>query len=237
MSLSQTTALTFRNGDEGYTAARSFDRSEGGGESFMTVRTGMWKAATVTLVASAAVLSQTSAAWAGGSGVTTNGYSNIDKTAATTTPLCLQNSTGGASDPRTSITLFNTGTFNNDTTVYATRTQFDATTSYYFGPGGTYSDSQCTVPYAVPGTLKIIGNSIHCDSGSGGAAVPATYQRTNSTYTITTTSSIVCAGTSTPSYSSSFTFTGTQLACTPTPDNCGSGSNSTEFSGTYTQSP
>lgn len=203
----------------------------------MVPKTWVWRAGVVALAASAALLGQMSPAWAGGSGVTTNGYSNIDKTAATTTPLCLQVSTGGTSDPRTSITLFNTGTINNDPTVYNTRTQFDATTSYYFGPGGTYSDSQCTVPYAVPGTLKIIGNSIHCDSGSGGAAVPATYQRTGSTYTITTTSGIVCAGTTTPSYSSTFTFTGTQLACTPSPDNCGSGANATEFSGTYTQSP
>jgi hypothetical protein len=204
---------------------------------FMTFKRGLPRAAAMALAVSAAILNQMSAAWAGGSGATTNGYSNVDKTAPTATPLCLQISTGGTSDPRTSITLFNSGTINNDTTVYNTRTQFDATTSYYFGPGGTYSDSQCTTPYAVPGSLKVVGNSVHCDAGSGGAAVSATYQRVNSTYTITTTSSIYCAGTTTSSYASTLTFTGNQLACTPSPDNCGSGSNAVEFTGTYSQSP
>ena len=186
------------------------------------------RAGLVALIAGTALLANVAPASAAGAGATTNGYSNVTGNAAPTVPLCLP-------APRTSITLFNTGTFNSNPNSINTRTQWDATEDYYFGPGGTYSDSQCTTLTAVHGALKVLGSGAHCDSGSGGAAVAATYRRVNSQYTIATTTAATCVRTGSPDETSNLTFTGTQLACDPNTNNCGDGSNSVEFTGSYTQ--
>jgi hypothetical protein len=205
---------------------------------FMMLKRSVWRASAVALVASAALVTQMSPAWAGGSGTTHHGHSNIDRLATPTSPLCLAVGDSSA-NPKTSITLYNTGTINTGSTQYNTKTEWNASVSYFFGPDGTYSDSACTVPYAVPGTLKITGDGIQCDDtqGPGGGTVDATYQRVGSDYTITTTEAIYCEGASTSSYSSGFTFEGTQLACSFAVENCLNGPNSIEFTGTYSQTP
>lgn len=167
-----------------------------------------------------------------GAGTTTSGYSNINKVTPTmTVPLCLQ------PDANTTIKLFNVGTMNggpsnpnNDLKTTADFTQ-DPNVTYYFGPGGTYSDPSCTMPYAVPGTLSVSGN-VKCD------ATNATYQRIGTQYTIMTTNPTICSSAQTvvPTEHDLLVYTGTQQACQPTgPDPCGGGSQSQEFAGSYTQ--
>lgn len=186
------------------------------------VRRNVRRVGVVLLVAAAAMLTQISPASAAGSGVTHNGESNIHVEHPLPPPggnLCLQANS-------TTITLFNTGTFtfgtSSATETKAVWTQTD--TTYYFGPGGTYSDSNCQTLASVGGSLTVTdkdpgGGTLTCTS-------TATYQRTGSSYVITTT------GTGCGSLS----FTGTQLACSTGPaDPCGSGPSSVEFTGNYTQ--
>lgn len=160
-----------------------------------------------------------------GSGTTTSGHSNVTGNATPNplAPLCLQ-------APRTTIVLDSTGTFNGQSSVFH-RATFTASEDYYFGPDGTFSDSSCTIPYAVPGTLDVGGAS-----GADCEPVSATYQRVDTQYKIVTTAQTLCTvgvGQNTFSDTANLTYAGTQLACGVA--NCGEGVNSVEFTGTYTQ--
>jgi hypothetical protein len=121
---------------------------------------------------------------------------------------------------------------NNDLMTKADYTQ-DPNVTYYFGPGGTYSDPLCTVPYAVPGTLSVSQN-VNC------TATSATYQRIGTQYTIMTnpTDPTICSSSQTvvPTEHDLLVYTGTQQACQETqPDPCGGGMQSMELMGSYTQ--
>lgn len=203
----------------------------------MTLRRSVLRAGGLALFVSVAVLSSASSASAG-QGATVGGESNITAEGdPTQTPLCLLVS---PQPNRTEITLYNTGTFGADTrTLYTHIARFDAETFYYFGPEGTYSDAQCTMEYAVPGTLTVSGGGgVTCDAAS------ATYERRGTAYTITTTESTQCdlpGGGQNPFTVNDLTYTGTQLACTTTvgADNCADPpgpTHSQEFTGVYSQS-
>src|SRR3712207_6548304 len=180
----------------------------------MTLRMSVRRAGGMALAASVALLTyMATPAFAHGSGQTTGGHSNVTGNAVPdpTQPLCLL-------APRTTITLYNTGTF-NDTSGITHTARFTATEDYYFGPGGTYSDSTCTTRTAVDGTLDTTGGA-NCEETT------ATYQRVDSTYTITTTASTTCdlAGGGNDNHTTNnLTYTGTQLACTPEGVACANG--------------
>ncbi|HUP70913.1 MAG TPA: hypothetical protein VM142_14030 [Acidimicrobiales bacterium] len=192
----------------------------------LTGRSIVSRAGAVALLATAALLTQISPASAHGSGTTTGGHSNIDKIAEPASPLCLK--VDILDSPKTKITLFNTGTANDGQTVTFDAI-FEATETFWFGPGGTYLNDQCSGdPQPVAGTLHTTGN-LQCDS------VNATYKRTGSTYTITTGTNTTNCKIGGVGHTSTLTFTGTQLACSFAADNCGTGTNSVEFTGTYSQ--
>jgi len=184
----------------------------------------------LALFVSVALLGSASPASAHGSGTTIGGESNITGQGTITTPLCLP-------APRTTITLYNTGTF-NDTSGIEHTARFVASEDYYFGPGGTYSDSACTMATAVDGTLTVSGEA-DCDP------VSATYERRDSNYIIQTTTSTLCdlQGPGDDMHVSNLTYVGTQVACTQTAtsppvntcDPVQPGGPEQEFLGTYTQ--
>lgn len=166
-------------------------------------------------IAAATVLAGGSPAWAAGAGVTTGGSSTISGNADPTFPLCLP-ATGAL------ITLSNTGTFNGGLTPVATTATFTASSGFFFGPTGTFSDPTCTTPLAVPGDLSVTGGG-GCTSGTNGA----TYQRVTNAYVIQATSGS-CAG---------LVYTGNQSPCLPLPVNSCGPNGQQEFAGTYTQTP
>lgn len=192
----------------------------------MTLRMSSRRGSIAALVAIGGLLLTTAPAWAHGTGATTNGYSNVDIVAEPEAPLCLP-----AGDLE--IELYNVGTFNNSPGPYETEAQFSGNETFYFGPGGTYSDNQCDVPAAVEGTLTVSGD-VTC------TAADAEYQRIGTGYTIETTETTTCTITGTSNSDiSNLLFFGTQQACDPDPmvDPCGPpGSSSLEFVGEYTQS-
>lgn len=194
---------------------------------------------TMAVFVTAAMLAHLSPALAAGAGVTDAGYSNIDRDAEPSAPLCLFQDVN-APGQATIITLSNLGTFNSNPDPVRTTARFEATESFYFGPGGTFSDSLCTIPTAldsdggITGTLTV---AAHVECGP----TTATYNRVGTQYTIRTTTPSTCTDkrpNPDTTETSNLTFTGTQLACQRgVADPCGGGSQSQEFTGTYTQGP
>lgn len=200
---------------------------------FMTFRLSPRNARLAAVAAAVGLLiTMAPPAWAHGVGVTTNGASNItgDATPDPEDPLCLP-----ADD--TSIKLWNVGGFNNNPGLFDTVATFTSAQTYYFGPGGTYSDDQCEDLTEVLGTLSVSGDVI-CDS------VAATYQRVTSAYVIQTTQSTTCAikGTGNSHAEEHLKFTGVQQACGgPMVDPCdpngtrSDDSDNVEFTGDHEQ--
>lgn len=195
----------------------------------MTLRRSLRRASVVAMITTAALLTHVSpaAAVAAGSGVTTNGYSDINETGTPEVPLCLQARTGAT------ITLYNKGTFNGGAATLDTEAEYRASEGFYFGPDGTFSDSACLSPKAVRGKLSVTGGA----SCPRGATDNATYQRVGNDYVIKTTANVNCTANGTTE-SSALTFTGNQNPCVGPVDPCGpDGPTATEFAGEYTQTP
>lgn len=152
-------------------------------------------------------------------GVST-GSTNVSVSNAIGVPLC-------AEARSTVITLNNTGTFMAQTAVYqgTSTATFTASTSYWFNPEGTFSDSLCVTPYIVPGTLTVSGgsgtNGVSCSGQAG-----YTRQAANG-YAITTAGKAnTCTVNGVTALSSILTFAGNQDPCfsdfpLPLPDPCG----------------
>ncbi|MDQ4145831.1 MAG: hypothetical protein M3198_19200, partial [Actinomycetota bacterium] len=167
------------------------------------------RARVAAMIAAASLLLPISPAWGAGSGVTTNGASNVNQTGSPTdVPPCLK------AAANLKIDLWNKGTFNNSTQPFDTVAAFSSSDSYYFSPAGTFSDPLCTMPKAVLGKLTVTG-------GVGCTQVSATYRRVNTDYVIQTTQATTCtiAGT-TNSETSNLKFTGEQIACVGPVDPC-----------------
>lgn len=197
---------------------------------FVTLRMSSKRASAAAMIAAVSLLLPISPAWAAGSGVTTNGASNVNQTGdPTDVPPCLQ------AAANLKIDLWNTGTFNDSTQLFDTVATFSGSESYFFSPAGTFSDDLCTMPKAVPGTLKVAGD-VACPAAS------ATYQRVNSDYVIQTTQTTTCtiAGT-TNSETSNLKFTGEQIPCGGPVNPCdpqgtaSDDSDNVEFTGVYAQ--
>lgn len=156
-------------------------------------------------------------------GVST-GSTNISVSNAVGVPLCAQARSAA-------ITLDNTGTFMAQTAVYegTSTATYTASTSFWFNPAGTFSDSLCSVPYLVPGSLTVTGSNGTSSVSCSGSAV-YTRQAANA-YVITTAGmanscSVTVGATTTPALSAILTFAGNQDPCfdgfpLPLPDPCG----------------
>lgn len=185
----------------------------------MALRKSVRRASAIVVIATASVLPHMSPALAAGAGVTTAGYSNINQVGQPQAPLCL---------PVTStyIKLYNSGTFNNGPALDFTA-EFNSSVKYWFGPHGTFKDSQCTMP---TGTTFITGSlTVKTSSGTTLCTVTnATYDRVGTNYVIKTPSG-TCGN--------PLVFTGVQNPCFPAgPSVCEpDGPTSREFVGEYTQ--
>lgn len=192
---------------------------------FVISRTTFRRASVAAAIAIVGLLMTMPPAWAHGAGVTTNGASTIHGDAEPTAPLCL---------PFTDtleINLWNTGTFNDDVALYDTVATFTSEQDFFFSPAGTFSNSLCTTPTAVMGTLTVSGD-VTCGS------VDASYTRRTSEYEIETEEPTSCDG----HPAEHLKFIGTQTACSgEAPDPCdpnntpNNDSDNVEFVGTYTQ--
>lgn len=170
-------------------------------------------------VAASLLVSMSPASAEPAAGIST-GSTNVNVSEAIGVPLCAQATS-------TVITLNNTGTFMAQTAVYqgASTATFTASTSYWFNPEGTFSDSLCSTPYVVPGTLTVSGgtstNGVSCTGQAG-----YTRQAANG-YVITTAGKTnTCKVDGVTALSSVLTFAGNQDPCLsdfplPLPDPCG----------------
>ena len=170
-------------------------------------------------VAASLLVSMLPASAEAAGGVST-GSTSIDVSNAIGVPLC-------AEAKSAVITLNNTGTFLAQTALYqgASTATFTATTGFWFNPEGAFSDSLCSTPYVVPGSLSVTGTSgtstVSCTGQAG-----YTRQAANG-YVITTAGKAnTCTVNGVTALSSVLTFSGNENPCLsdfplPLPDPCG----------------
>ena len=185
----------------------------------MLARRRTLKAAGVAAVAAAAaLLAYMSPALAAGGGLST-GSTSINETGTPTVPLCLQ------AKANANITLNNTGAFQVGTGmpyVGGWTASFTASSTFYFGPTGIFSDNLCTTPALVPVTGSASGG-VSCSGLAG------TYSRVSNAYVVQASGSCTANG---ATGNTTLAFTGNQNPCLPTPEPCGT---VPEMEGVYTQ--